>query len=247
MESNGGIVETVCTILTGDGDDDGPFGGAASVDATIEEIENVEELIVNRPLMNNKPKPKPTVEEILATIPWLMNADTSGDNKRRNTNNQKQRRQLQDAATPVVINSVSFIEIDAQGTVINVFDGISNVEFVTGSSFSLESISSLLSPDVPIEDQLEFVPATAVLFLVGLNSAGEEVLGRFVLRYNNSCSPDAVVVEEGDTLAWNEWSSVEEQPEVFCPANGPVASVVPTSFPTTTTGPSSTNPTVRCS
>ena len=67
---------------------------------------------------------------------------------------------------PIV--SVTFIEIK-NGTVVNVDDQNTNVDFITGSSFKFESISNLLSPDIAIEYQLVFVPTSSVIFMIGEN------------------------------------------------------------------------------
>lgn len=76
--------------------------------------------------------------------------------------------------------------------------------------------------------------------MIGRNDNGEEVRGRFVWRYTNSCDADEdnVPIREGDALAWNVWSEVREQLDVFCPASGngggvsSVPTVVETSSPT---------------
>ena len=95
---------------------------------------------------------------------------------------------------PIV--SVTFIEIQ-NGTVINVDDQNTNVDFITGSSFKFESISNLLSSDIGIKYQLDFVPNSSVIFMIGENSDKEEVRGRFVLRYRNSWDGEnCMAVEE---------------------------------------------------
>lgn len=125
---------------------------------------------------------------------------------------RRRRRRLQDddPAVPTVVLSVTFIEINAVGDVINVDDRFTNVEFVTGAAFRLESVSSGLVPGVPLADQPDLIPTTAVLFMIGLNADGEEVRGRFTLGYTNGC---------GDVLAWTRWVDVEDQDGEFCPAN----------------------------
>mmetsp|Transcript_5282 Transcript_5282/g.10250 ORF Transcript_5282/g.10250 Transcript_5282/m.10250 type:complete len:430 (+) Transcript_5282:136-1425(+) len=138
---------------------------------------------------------------------------------------------------PTVITSVTLIEINSVGTVINVDDQYTNVDFRTSSSFDLRSISSSLDPSESIEDQVDYVPSTAVLFMIGRNSAEdeeEEVIATFVWIYSNSC--DGVTLNDGDVYSWNAWSGVEEQSADFCPANAsgrpsaaPTASSVPTS------------------
>jgi len=124
---------------------------------------------------------------------------------------------------PTVITSVSLIEFNPAGAIINVDDQYTNVNFVTGSSFDLKSISSSLSTNSSIEDQLQFVPSRAVLFMIGQNANGEEVVARFVLIFSNSCG--GVAIEEGGELAWIVWSGVEEQFSAFCLANSPALAI----------------------
>ena len=75
--------------------------------------------------------------------------------------------------------------------------------------------------------------------MIGENADGEEVRGRFVLRYSNSCdaTENGVAVREGDVLAWNVWSEVEDQLGVFCPANNGGLSRAPTISPVGTLSP----------
>jgi len=136
---------------------------------------------------------------------------------------------------PTVITSVTLIEINSVGKVINVDDQYTNVNFVTGSSFDLTSISSSLSTNLAIGLQLNYVPTTAVLFMIGQNAnEEEEVIATFVWIYSNSC--DGVTLNEGDEYSWNVWSGVEEQLSDFCPAN---ASSEPSGQPTSSGQPSS--------
>ena len=150
------------------------------------------------------------------------------------------RRKLQDeqATTPTIITSITFIELNALGTVINVDDQYMNGNFDNGALINLQSISSTISANIPLENQLELVPSTQVLFMEGLNAAGEEVRGRFVWNYTNSCASNAVAIRQGDELAWIQFTEVEEQIFSICPAN---ENVVPTIVPIDIITP---NPTV---
>ena len=150
------------------------------------------------------------------------------------------RRKLQDeqATTPTIITSITFIELNALGTVINVDDQYMNGNFDNGALINLQSISSTISANIPLENQLELVPSTQVLFMEGLNAAGEEVRGRFVWNYTNSCASNAVAIRQGDELAWIQFTEVEEQIFSICPAN---ENVVPTIVPIDIMTP---NPTV---
>ena len=135
--------------------------------------------------------------------------------------NKYSRRQLQSdqSTTPANIISITFIELNALGTVINVDDQYSNGNFMNGSSISLQSISSTISQNIPIENQWELVPSTQVLFLEGVTTAGEDIRGRFVWNYTNSCASDAATIRQGDELAWVQFTQVEEQLGAICPAN----------------------------
>ena len=150
------------------------------------------------------------------------NNKRKSDNKKKRKGNKRRRlRRLQEGpSTPVSINSVTFIEIDSSGNVINVDDQFTNVDFVTGSSFGLQSISGFLDQNVPIEDQTQFIPETGVLFYIGQDSSGEEVRGRFVWQYTNGCGDNEIAIEDGEEFGWSTWSTVEDQVEDFCPATG---------------------------
>ena len=157
--------------------------------------------------------------------------------RRKNNNGRRNRRRirkLQGAgpATPTRVTAVNFIEIDILGNVINVDDQYNNVNFVSGSSFDLESISATLTPGSSISGQLDKVPSTQVLFMIGENARGEEVRGRFVWRYTNSCDGNAAGVQQGDEIAWSIFTEVEDQTAEFCPANGGPTPPGPTPPPT---------------
>ena len=145
-----------------------------------------------------------------------------GNGGGRRNNNVKRgnddRRHLQGGGGGVRITSVTFIEINAANDVINVDDTYSAVDFTSGSSFELSSISSTLVPNVDVD--MQNVPSTQVLFMIGEDERGEEVRGRFVWRYTGSCDADAVTLEEGDELGWAVWDEVEDQLEELCPASG---------------------------
>ena len=102
--------------------------------------------------------------------------------------------------SPIVL--VTFMEI-RNDTVINVNDQNTNMDFITGSSFKFESISNLLSSDIGIKYQLDFVPNSSVIFMISENDGREEVHGRFVLKYRNSCyGKNSVAVRDG---GWDGW------------------------------------------
>ena len=69
--------------------------------------------------------------------------------------------------------------------------------------------------------------------MVGENARGEEVRGRFVWRYTNSCNTNAQTIQVLDEIAWSVFSEVTDQTnEVFCPANSGGGPPRPTPRPT---------------
>ena len=136
-------------------------------------------------------------------------------------------------ASPTRITSITLIEIDIEGTVINIDNSNNNVNLQGGDTIDFTSISNDLQQGVDIDDQLDLVPSTQVLFMVGENARGEEVRGRFVWRYTNSCNTNAQTLQVNDEIAWSVFSEVTDQTnEVFCPANSGGGPPRPTPRPT---------------
>ena len=118
------------------------------------------------------------------------------------------------------ITSATLVEIGPTGTIINVDDRYADgADFADGDSFSLDSASSRLDPDAPIEGQLDLVPTTQVLFLVGRDARGGEVRGRFTFVHSNSCGGDAIGIAAGDAFGWLSFGDGTTGPiGEFCPA-----------------------------
>lgn len=170
------------------------------------------------------------------------NDNGNNDNEKTKKNNRGRQLQGGGPASPIRITSVTLIEINPDGDVINVDDRYSSVNFVQGSSFDLVSVSSALSPDLDLSDQIDFVPNTQVLFMIGENARGEEIRGRFVWRYSNSCASTALGVIENDEIAWSVFRNVEDQVGAICPANGGGGPPRPTLRPTEGRTPEPTFP-----
>ena len=139
--------------------------------------------------------------------------------------------------TPVTITSIQFIEINPENTVINISDDLDPTNLVNGDTFSVTSIAELLATDLVLEDQLELLPQTAVLFMVGVNANGDVVRGRFVWRYNLGCGMNQGTMVGGDEFGWVKFQEVDPAVATFCPANilNPTKSPVnetPTTNPT---------------
>mmetsp|Transcript_28821 Transcript_28821/g.57768 ORF Transcript_28821/g.57768 Transcript_28821/m.57768 type:complete len:518 (-) Transcript_28821:167-1720(-) len=178
----------------------------------------------------------PTLEDILSGIPWISkraikkasknrrNPQKAGRNGggRVNTKlideNGEEVRKLQSAEIPVSISSIQFIELNSEGNVINFDESFTDVDVTDGFAFTFQSVSSQLANDLVIEDQLEFVPDTAVVFIIGQNSDGNEVRGRFVVRFTNSCGSNDYTVLGGERFAWITYSDIGEASTTFCPA-----------------------------
>ena len=152
------------------------------------------------------------------------------------TQQQQRKRTLQGGggpASPTRITSITLIEIDIEGTVINIDNSNNNVNLQGGDTIDFTSISNDLQQGVDIDDQLDLVPSTQVLFMVGENARGEEVRGRFVWRYTNSCNTNAQTLQVDDEIAWSVFSEVtDQQNEEFCPANSGGGPPRPTPRPT---------------
>ncbi len=194
VEGNPGILSTDCTIV---------------VDAT-----------------NLVDPLSPSVEDILSGIPWISKraikkaAKIRGSPQRigRNGGGKNEKkiieesgeevRKLQSAEVPVSISSIQFIELNSDGNVINFDETFIEVDVADGFTFTYESVSSLLANDLVIGDQLDLVPDTAVVFIIGQNSDGNEVRGRFVVRFTNGCEENAYAVLGGEQFAWITYVSL---------------------------------------
>lgn len=185
LTSNGGIADTDCTIEVGDPTAFMGEGGASSSaeeeEATATLAGSLEDILEDYVTSMETKQQNDNGEIVMVVLdeeklktPLVVATTTEAD--------KHQNRHLQGGgpASPTRITSVNLIEIDAEGTVINVDDQYNNVNFQSGSSFDFESISSDLNANIPIEDQLELIPSTQILFMVGENARGEEVRGRFV-------------------------------------------------------------------
>jgi len=162
-----------------------------------------------------------------------LSTATQQQQQEQHTTQDKRTLQGGGPASPTRITSITLIEIDIEGTVINIDNSNNNVNLQGGDTIDFTSISNDLVPGVDIENQLDLVPSTQVLFMVGENARGEEVRGRFVWRYTNSCNTNAQTIQVNDEIAWSVFSEVTDQTnEVFCPANSGGGPPRPTPRPT---------------
>ena len=224
---NLGIASTDCTITDGNGSSGG--GGGSSGDDNLTPLVDDGVLDDDAPGDNigTTGGGLPSIDEILADIPWLLTKkqkeklakkEAKQEAKLNRKNNQAATsdgaiasaatapepiRFLQDTSmVPVVITSMQFLELDIDGNVINIDDSFNDITALDGDSFTYDSVSSNLSTDLVIEDQLDFVPDTGVLFLIGANADGVEVRGRFVWRYTLGCGFEDFTIEDGMEFGW---------------------------------------------
>ena len=194
LDDNPGISDTTCAIVNATTD------AAISVNADDQMIAVAD---VDVP-----------IEEIISCIPWLNNCEDGFiyDEPIRN-------RELQ-AGSPIpsVITSIQFIELDSDGTVIQIDDSQNNIDAVSGDSFSYASEASQLDPTEDIGLQLDIVPKTAVLFMVGFNDDGDEIRGRFVWEYTNGCGNDELTITGSEDYGWISFDQVDNAIPEFCPA-----------------------------
>ena len=217
-----------------------PTSGSAGEDNSVAEGKNTEEENVSD---NNKEEEddEERIESVVDDInkKKRLKKKQSSSTRRLSTTTTQQhtnkQRTLQGGgpASPTRITSITLIEIDVEGTVINIDNSNNNVNLQGGDTIDFTSISNDLQQGVDIDDQLDLVPSTQVLFMVGENARGEEVRGRFVWRYTNSCNTNAQTIQVNDEIAWSVFSDVTDQTnEEFCPANSGGGPPRPTPRPT---------------
>ena len=207
ISSNVGISQTDCTIESGDGS---AFLAKGDGMPSIPEI--LAGMKQDLPWVNISMKNIKRAEKIVKRSEIKATQEAQ-------ENLRPPERNLQGDSVPVIITSVQFIEIDAAGDLLSNSQACNVNSCIDGSTFSVPSVSSQLQPGVPIEDQLDRVPETAVLFMIGLNDQNVEVRGRFVWRYSNSCAQDATTIENGDFIGFPVFDNVENQVAEFCPAS----------------------------
>lgn len=116
------------------------------------------------------------------------------------------------------ISSVLFIEFDTSGTLALINENgtyLVDANFTGGMTVSYPSISQLLNPSLGLEDQMQFVPGGAGLFMFGSNNEGEVILSsRVVWEYTGAC--DVTVDIQGKTLGWVSIEETEPAQSEFC-------------------------------
>ena len=154
-----------------------------------------------------------SIDEILQCIPWIEVCPTNEFEEPVRT------RKLQTGSPiPTVITSIQWIELNSVGTVITIDTSQSDLDAVSGDTFAYVSKASELDPSIPLSSQLDNVPKTAVLFMVGFNDDGDEIRGRFVWEYTNGCGENEITILGGEEYGWVSFDQVDGARPEFCPA-----------------------------
>jgi hypothetical protein len=107
---------------------------------------------------------------------------------------------------PTQLISAQFLEMDTSPNmqIINNDDQYINVTFPDPSNIVLQfsSISNLLNPDLPLSEQMEYVPGGAILILVGTTADGEVVRNRMLWTYTMGCGLEDYTVLDGNVIGW---------------------------------------------
>ena len=114
---------------------------------------------------------------------------------------------------PNQLLSALFLELDTSKDmhIINQDEEYINVTFppnddsspVTDYALSFTSISAMLDPDIPLNDQLQFVPGGVILVLIASAESGELIRNRLLWTYEMGCGmEESVTVEVGDEFGW---------------------------------------------
>ena len=137
----------------------------------------------------------------------------------------KNKRVLNSVTTPVKIKDVEIWEFDSSGAykVINK-KSFSDQSLSDGDVIEFVSISSKLNPNIPLEDQLQYLPGGLILRYLGFNSNDEEVVNVMTLEYNvKDCTAEQIT--GGNFIGWLFVEDVTLASGAFCP-------VIPTFRPT---------------
>ena len=102
------------------------------------------------------------------------------------------------------ISSILFIEFDTSGTLTLINENATylvDANFTEGMTISYPSISQLLDPSLEFEEQMQYVPGGAGLFMFANNDVGDVILSsKVVWEFTGACN--VTVDIQGSTLGW---------------------------------------------
>jgi hypothetical protein len=136
-----------------------------------------------------------------------------------NDMSNRNKRGLNSITTPVTITNVEIWEYDSSGayTVIN-NKSFSDQSLSGGDVIEFTSISSKLNPNIPLEDQLQYLPGGLILRYVGFNINNEEVNNIVAWEYNvEDCTTEQIT--DGNFIGWLFVENVTLASGAFCPVN----------------------------
>ena len=112
---------------------------------------------------------------------------------------------------------MQFLEFDTsiEFIVINQDDTYSSASLFNGDVVTFQSISNKLKPEVPLQEQLEYVPGGVQLTVRGKTQTSKRdyemggdvkeetiISNRITWSFTNSCGENALPVENGDNVGW---------------------------------------------
>ncbi len=109
-----------------------------------------------------------------------------------------------DSSTLEIVD-IQFLEFGSSGLeVINQNDTYTNTSLVSGDTFTFPSISNMLSPDMSIEEQLQYYPTGVTLTMEGKakDSDGNDVTVRNQVAWAYTESCDALPISVGQAIGW---------------------------------------------
>ena len=102
------------------------------------------------------------------------------------------------------ISSVLFIEFDTSGSLTLINENATylvDANFTEGMTITYPSISQLLDPTLTLDEQMQFVPGGAGLFMFANNDNGDVILSsKVVWEFTGACN--VTVDIQGSTLGW---------------------------------------------
>jgi len=228
-EGSGGIDGSICFFVEG--------GDSANIDAGM--IAGISVPPTRRRRLGNAAveKSEEWVDTVLSKVDFTTHTQHAAD--------VHATRQLQLDTTPIIITSVTFLELDTtpQLNVINQDSTYFETSLSDGEVITYPSISAQLDVNKSLDEQLDLVPGGVQLILFGTNAAGEVIQNRLAWGYKrNYCNEEPLAV--GNQIGWQSLDGYTSAFPEFCnavtasPTPAPVVSPPqPTLPPATTDGP----------
>mmetsp|Transcript_30477 Transcript_30477/g.51993 ORF Transcript_30477/g.51993 Transcript_30477/m.51993 type:complete len:598 (-) Transcript_30477:299-2092(-) len=152
-------------------------------------------------------------------------------------------------AEDIEIVSIQFLEFDTTGDliVINQDDTYANTTLKTGDVATFKSISNELDPDLPINEQLDYLPGGVQITMRGRildAETGEEeiVSNRITWSYSMDCQVEPI--QTGSAIGWATFFDIELASGDFCPVTATSTTTTEAQETTATTTTTTTTETI---